>query len=259
MSATNYTFPSADLIAGTLTVRPAPLVITAMSTSMAAGQPVPALSAAYTGFVNGDTPDKLTTQPVLSTTATEASAPGTYAITVASASSPNYTITYVPGSLTVVLPPATVEKVMVERVRLRKHKKVEEIVLQFSEALDASTAQSISSYTLATMPKKKKHKSKLVPLSSASYNPTAFTVTLLPRKKLVLNPPLEFTVYAASLLDSFGRELDGNDSGQPGANFTAVISEAGTTVTSARPLAQVGAFSSRAVDAALEAGSLGKR
>ena len=63
LSATNYNFPVADLIAGTLTVTPAPLVIAAVSTSMFAGQPVPALTAVYSGFVIGDTPASLTVPP----------------------------------------------------------------------------------------------------------------------------------------------------------------------------------------------------
>ena len=132
-----------------------------------------------------------------------------------------------------ILAPATVEKVSIERIKLSKHKSVQEIVLQFSEALDSSTAQSINSYALATIPMNKRQKSKPVRLSQASYNPSALTVTLLTRKKLALNPPLKLTVKAAGLLDALGRELDGNDSGQPGANFTAVLSNAGTKVTSA--------------------------
>ena len=236
LSATNYIFPTADLIAGTLTVTPAPLVITAVSTSTIAGQPVPTLTAVYSGFKNGDTPASLTLPPILHSAVSPSSAPGNYAITASGASSPNYTITYVPGTLTVVLAPATVESVSVEKLKLNKHKKVQEIVLQFSEALDSATAQSISSYILATVPKNKKQKSKPVPLSSASYNASALSVTLVTRKKLALNPPLELTVRAASLFDALGRELDGNDSGHSGANFTAVLSKAGTRVTSVRVL-----------------------
>ncbi|MFI5459893.1 MAG: beta strand repeat-containing protein [Isosphaerales bacterium] len=258
LSATNYNFPAADLIAGTLTVTPAPLVITAVSTSMFTGQAVPALTAAYTGFVNGDTPASLTPPPVLHSAASPSSAPGNYTITVGGASSPNYTITYVPGTLTVILAPATVESVSIQKIKLSKHKTVQGIVLQFSEALDSATAQSISSYTLATVPKNKKQKSKPVRLSGASYSSSAFTVTLLTRKTLALKPRLELTVKAASLLDALGRELDGNDSGQSGANFTAVLSKAGTSVTSARPLARIG-LSSHAVDAVLEAGLRGGR
>ncbi len=233
LSAANYTFPAAGFSGATLTVTPAPLVVTAVSTTMSPGNPLPAFTAVYTGFVNDDTPAKLTSPPVFRTTATPSSVPGTYLITVSGASSPNYTFTYVPGTLTVILAPATVESVSVEKVKLSKRKTVQEIVVQFSEALDSATAQSISSYTVTTAPTNKKQKSKPVPLSSASYSASAFTVTLLTRKTLVLNPPLELTVLAAGLLDAFGRELDGNDSGESGANFTAILSKSGTSVTSA--------------------------
>jgi parallel beta-helix repeat protein len=252
--AENYSFTAADLVAGTLTVTSAPLVITAVSTSMFAGQPAPALTVVYTGFKNGDTPASLTSPPIIRSAASPSVAPGSYTITASGASSPNYTISYVPGTLTVILAPATVEDVSIQKFKLSKHKTVQGIVLQFSEALDSADAQNVSAYTLATVPKNKKQKSKPVQLSSAGYNPSAFTVTLFTRKTLALNPPIDLRVKAASLLDALGRELDGNDSGQSGANFTAVLSKAGTSVTSARAMSRIGGLSSHAVDAVLGAG-----
>ena len=59
-----------------------------------------------------------------------------------------------------------------------------------------------------------------------------FTVTLVTRTALASNPPLQLTITAARLLDALGRPLDGNDSGQPGANFVARLSKTGVTVTS---------------------------
>ncbi len=217
-----------------LTVHPAQLTVRANNESTVSGSSLPALTYTITGFVSGDTPANLTTPPVLSTTATPSSTPGSYPITLGGASSPNYAITYVPGTLTVILAPATVQSVTVEKFKLSKHKTVQGIVLQFSEALDSADAQNINAYTLATIPNNKTQKSKPVQLSQATYNSSAFTVSLLTRKTLALNPPLELTVKAASLLDALGRELDGNDSGQPGANFTAVLSKTGTKVTSAK-------------------------
>ncbi len=235
-------------------------MITAVSTSMIAGEAVPALTAVYTGFVNGDTPASLTPPPVLSSAASPSAAPGSYPITVSGASSPNYTITYVPGTLTVILAPgttvapATVESVFIEKIKVSKHKTVQAIVLQFSEALNSAAAQSMGSYALVTVAKSKKQKSKPVALWSASYNSSAFTVTLLTKKTLAQSLPLDLTIKAASLRDALGRELDGNDSGQSGANFTAVLSKAGTSVTSARALLREGGLSTHAVDAVLEAG-----
>jgi large repetitive protein len=174
-----------------------------------------------------------TPPPILHSAASASITPGSYTITVGGASSSNYTITYVPGTLTVMLAPTTIEKVSIQKINQTKHKSVQGIVLQFSEALDAADAQNISAYTLVTVPKNKKQKSKPVKLSAASYSSSAHTVTLFTRKTLVLNPSIDLTVKAASLLDALDRALDGNDSGQPGANFTAILSRAGTSVTSA--------------------------
>jgi len=94
---------SISYVPGTLTVTPATLVITAVNLAKAYGAAVPTLSATYSGFVNGDTGANLTTQPVLSTTATAHSpvSSGPYNITASGASDSDYTISYVFGALTV--------------------------------------------------------------------------------------------------------------------------------------------------------------
>jgi hypothetical protein len=244
-----------------LTVNRAELTVRANNVSAVYGSPLPSLTYTITGFVDGDNYSAVSGAPVIATTAASGATVGEYPITITAGtlSATDYTFTYVPGTLTVVLPLATVDKVSIQRIKLSKHKTVQEIVLQFSEALDSATAQSINSYTLATVPKNKKQKSIPVQLSQANYNSSACTVTLLTRKALALNPPIELTVKAASLLDALGRELDGNDSGLPGANFTAVLSKAGTLVTSARALARSGGLSSNAVHATLTAGLRGGR
>ena len=96
----NYTI---SYTAGSLTVTPASLTITANNQSKAYGAALPTLTAGYSGFVNGDTSSSLTTQPTLSTTATAASsvAGGPYSITASGAADSNYTISYTAGSLTV--------------------------------------------------------------------------------------------------------------------------------------------------------------
>jgi hypothetical protein len=133
--------------------------------------------------------------------------------------------------------PATVTTVSIQKIKQSKHNSVQGIVLQFSEALDSAMAQSVDSYALATVSGNSKKASKPVQLSKATYNASAFTVTLLTRKPLALNPPLDLTVKAASLMDALGLALDGDNSGLSGASFTAVLSKSGTRVTSARALA----------------------
>ncbi|OYV76000.1 MAG: hypothetical protein B7Z74_00780 [Deltaproteobacteria bacterium 21-66-5] len=94
-------------VAGELTVTPAPLTITADDKSKVYGAALPTLTASYSGFVNGDTPASLTTAPTLSTTATAGShvSGSPYAIAASGAADADYTISYVPGALTVT--PAT--------------------------------------------------------------------------------------------------------------------------------------------------------
>ena len=93
-----------------INVTPAPLTITANNQSKVYGAPLPALTAGYSGFVNGDTAASLTTRPTLSTTATASShvAGNSYSITASGAVDPDYSISYVAGTLTVTPAPLTI-------------------------------------------------------------------------------------------------------------------------------------------------------
>ena len=97
-------------VGANLSITPAPLTITANDATKFFGAPIstsstgltqPTLTASYSGFVNGDTVSSLTTPAVLMTTATASSPVGVYPITVGGAGSSNYTITDVPGTLTI--------------------------------------------------------------------------------------------------------------------------------------------------------------
>ena len=94
----------------TLSVVPADLTITAVDKTAAFGADPPVLTAGYSGFVNGDSAASLTQPAVLSTTAVAYSAPGSYAILVSGAASPDYAITFVNGTLTVAQPLARHER-----------------------------------------------------------------------------------------------------------------------------------------------------
>ncbi len=98
LSAANYAI---SFVAGTLSVTPVPLTLTADNKTKTAGTANPPLTFSSSGFVNGDGPGSLTTQPTLSTTATTSSGVGGYPITITGAVDPNYTIGYVNGTLAV--------------------------------------------------------------------------------------------------------------------------------------------------------------
>ena len=68
---------------------------------MTYGGTPPAITPAYTGFVNGDTAGSLSTAPSCSTTATSASPAGSYPSSCTGAADPDYTISYVSGLVTV--------------------------------------------------------------------------------------------------------------------------------------------------------------
>ena len=101
---------SISYVAGTLTVANAVLTITANNQTKVYGAALPTLTVSYAGFVNGDTPASLTTQPTVGTTATASShvSGSPYTITASGAVDPNYTISYVAGSLTVTAAALTI-------------------------------------------------------------------------------------------------------------------------------------------------------
>ena len=86
--------------AGTLTVDKVPLTITADDKTKILGDPLPALTVSYTGLVNADIAPA--TRAILSTTASQSSPLGTYPITATGAADPNYNISYVSGTLSIV-------------------------------------------------------------------------------------------------------------------------------------------------------------
>lgn len=110
MQAGNDGYFPASNVARTLTVNKANLAIKANDATKTTGEANPAFSITYTGFVLGETAANLTTQPVISTTATASSSPGNYDLVPGGAVSSNYNITYTNGRLTVLPLTGTAEQ-----------------------------------------------------------------------------------------------------------------------------------------------------
>jgi gliding motility-associated-like protein len=104
--AVNYTI---SYVAGTLTVTPAALTISANNQTKVYGSVNPTLSVSYTGFLNGDDATKISTPATVTTTATTLSPVNGYPITASGAAAVNYTISYAPGTLTVTKATLTVK------------------------------------------------------------------------------------------------------------------------------------------------------
>ena len=77
------------------------LTVTTVNASKVYGQALPAFMISGSGFVNGDTVASLSGTPSFSTSATATSAPGNYNVTPSAVTSPNYTISFTAGTLTV--------------------------------------------------------------------------------------------------------------------------------------------------------------
>ncbi len=95
-------------VPGQVVVGAAALVVTASSGSMTYGGTSSNVTPSYAGFVNGDSAASLTTKPTCSTTATSSSPVGAYSTTCSGAVDPDYTISYVNGSVHVSPAPLTI-------------------------------------------------------------------------------------------------------------------------------------------------------
>lgn len=98
----NYLTSSSNA-AATLTVSKATLTVTASNATKVYGASLPAFSAVYSGFVNGESTGVLTGQPDFSTVATSGSPVGDYTITPSTGTlaSANYNFTFASGTLSV--------------------------------------------------------------------------------------------------------------------------------------------------------------
>jgi len=102
---TNVTY-----VDGTLTIGKAPLTIAAGTYTKKQGEALPEFTLSYEGFKNNETKAVLTKQATVSCSATEASAPGEYPVTVSGAEAQNYAISYTNGKLIVVAADAVIVK-----------------------------------------------------------------------------------------------------------------------------------------------------
>jgi trimeric autotransporter adhesin len=99
-----FYFP-AQSVAKTLTINKANLAVKVADTVRNYGESNPPFVITYSGFVLGEIPAALTSQPTATTTATATTAPGYYPIVLSGGVSNNYNFVYANGTLTIL--PAT--------------------------------------------------------------------------------------------------------------------------------------------------------
>ena len=100
------------------------------------------------------------------------------------------------------------------------HAQATTLVLTFSAALDPTSAQALSNYTLVVLV----HGGRRLPLRlvGALYDPATNAVTLRPARRLPLRLRHELVVSGTppgGVRDATGRLIDGDGDGQPGGDF----------------------------------------
>jgi hypothetical protein len=90
---------------GSTTITPAPLTVTAVSFTRQVGSNNSPCAANFSGFVGGETTAVLSGTLACSTSAASGSGPGSYPVSPSGLSSPNYNITFLPGTITVQAAP----------------------------------------------------------------------------------------------------------------------------------------------------------
>jgi hypothetical protein len=153
--------------------------------------------------------------------------------------SPTPSPTPPPPALVTVESPPVVQTIKVGTGK--KAKKETVVVVYFSGALNAASADNAGDYVFPPIIKvkasgkgknRKPATTKLgspVSVASAVYNPPNNSVTLLPSAKLTVTKPEELIIDGTLITDTLGREIDGNDDGVAGGDYIATIS--GSRVT----------------------------
>jgi hypothetical protein len=160
-------------------------------------------------------------------------------------------------------PPPLVTVTKITELKNRKHQ-VTLVQVYFSGAVNATQANAVGTYRLATPGKKGSYTAKnagLIKLLGALYVPADDLVALIPRKPFALTKPVQLLANGlppSGLEDSYGRLIDGDDNGRAGGNAIAILSKKGVQIdavelahTQSQP-----ARTSNAVDALLARGEL---
>jgi hypothetical protein len=236
-TSANYTI---TFTPGTLTVTRAPLTVTTNAATKLYGAANPAFDVSYTGLVLGETDAVLTGPLTFVTAATESSPVGTYPVTPAGLTSPNYTITFAAGNLSVDKAPLTVRAVDKIRVFGAANPTLTAsytgLVLGQTEAVLGGTLDLATTATAASPVGE--YPITVTGLTSANYD-----ISFTPGKLTVTNATL--TIRAEDKSRVFGEAnpaLTVTYTGFVGGDTTAVLSGTLATTTAATTASPVGAY-----------------
>ena len=196
--------------AGSVTVLPASLTVEDPTPTVHYGSPVPALTPAYQGFVNGDTASSLTTAPTCTTTATSSSPPASYPVTCSGAVDPDYTITYTAGSVTVGAAPLAVKA---PKLAVTMGAVVPALIPAYQGFVNGDTASSLTTPATCTTTATSSSPPASYPVTCSgavdpdyaiTYTAGSVTVVALRSQTISFSPPTTATVGSSVTLSATG-------------------------------------------------------
>jgi len=129
---------------------------------------------------------------------------------------------------------ATVDNILVKILKGLHKRTSNDIVINFSSALDAADAQDLAAYHLVAVGKLNKktgqHATRPLKLTSATYNAATDTVTLAIKGKLP-KQPVQLSINTSAVLDASGQPIAGS-SGQSAGTFRETFGKKGINLTS---------------------------
>ena len=230
-SVTNY---NTTYVNGTLTIEKAPLTITAKNYTIKQGEALPTFEVEYSGFKNNETSQVLTKQPTITTTATSASDPGDYEITISSAEAQNYDITHVKGTLTITqADPVTITAKSYEII-YGEDLPTFEYTSEGAE-LDGTpsiTCEATKNSPVGTYP------IVITKGSVKNYNDTYVNGTLTIKKALLIVIPKDYNIKQGDELPTFEVTYEGFRNNET----SAVLTKQPTTTTTATSTNEPGVY-----------------
>lgn len=199
---TQYTFNSSQSITPNSTGVQTPLTITASNATQQYAQPIPNLSSVtYSGFVNGDTAASLSGTLICSTTGTQSSPVGNYPITCSGLTSPNYRITFAPGTLTITPAPLTLTATGVTRAYGAANPSLNNVTA--SGFVNGDTLSSVSGTLACTTSATQASPVGSYPITCSGLNSANYSILFVTGVLTVTPTPLTITVNStAKVLDA---------------------------------------------------------
>jgi MBG domain (YGX type)/Bacterial Ig-like domain (group 3)/Beta-propeller repeat len=194
VSSSNYAI---TFVPGALTVTPAALTIAANNATRLYGGANPAFTASSSGFVNGDNASVLIGVLSCSTAATSASPVGTYPVTCSGQSAANYSITYVPGQLSVTPAPLTITANNVSRPYGQANPS--SFGVTYSGFVNGDTSSSLSGALSCTTTAAQSSPVGTYPITCMGLTSSNYAITFVPGTLTVIKEVLSITAKFVSI------------------------------------------------------------